>query len=134
MLASYARIVRLSAATAGAVGVVMAGLSAALGGSRGLLGAILGIALVAIFFAISVLAVGRAARVSPQAMMITALATYLAKILLLVFFVVRFSDTTVFSTRLFGITAVACILAWTGSQVLWSLRLKLPYVQPYGEG
>jgi ATP synthase protein I len=134
MLANYARIVRLSAATAAAVGAVMAGVSAGLGGVRGLVGALLGIALVAVFFAISVVAVTRAARISPQAMMITALTSYLVKILLLLFFVVRFSDTTAFSTRLFGLTAVACILAWTFSQVLWSLRLKMPYVQPYGEG
>lgn len=134
MLANYARIVRLSATTAAAVGAVMAGISAGLGGVRGLVGALLGIALVTVFFAISVLAVTRAARISPQAMMITALTTYLVKILLLLFFVLRFSDTTAFSTRLFGLTAVACILAWTFSQVLWSLRLKMPYVQPYGEG
>jgi ATP synthase protein I len=134
MLANYARIVRLSAATAAAVGAVMAGISAGLGGTRGVVGALLGIGLVAVFFAISVLAVTRAARISPQAMMITALTTYLVKILLLLFFVLRFSDTTAFSTRLFGLTAVACILAWTFSQVLWSLRLKMPYVQPYGEG
>ena len=65
-------------------------------------------------------------------MMITAMTTYIAKILLLLFFVVRFSGTTVFSSRMFGLTALACILAWSASQVVWSMRLKAPYVEPSG--
>src|SRR5690242_4277921 len=131
-MANYARIVRRSVMTTAAVGVGMIAVSAAVAGSKGLVGAVLGIALVAIFFGISVIAVGRAARRSPQAMMITAMATYIAKILLLLFFVVRFSGTTVFSSRMFGLTALACILAWSASQVIWSMRLKAPYVEPSG--
>src|ERR1022692_3374740 len=121
MLANYAQIVRRSVLT-----------TAAVGGAKGLLGAALGAALVAAFFAISVLAVGRAARRSPQAMMITAMATYIVKILLLMFFVARFAGTTAFNSRLFGLTALACILAWSASQVYWSMRLKTPYVEPSG--
>lgn len=132
MLANYAQIVRRSVLTTAAVGAVMIVVSVAVGGTKGLLGAVLGVALVAVFFAISVIAVGRAARRSPQAMMVTALTTYIAKIVLLLFFVVRFAGTTVFSSRLFGLTALACILAWTASQVLWSMRLKAPYVEPSG--
>ena len=132
MLANYAQIVRRSVLTTAAVGLVMIIVSVALSGIKGLLGAVLGVALVAVFFAISVLAVGRAARRGPQAMMITALTTYVAKILLLLFFVVRFAGTTAFSSRLFGLTALACILAWSASQVVWSMRLKQPYVEPSG--
>jgi ATP synthase protein I len=132
MLANYAQIVRRSVLTTAAVGAVMIVVGVAVGGTKGLLGAVLGMALVAIFFAISVIAVSRAARRSAQAMMITGLTTYVVKILLLLFFVVRFSDTTVFSSRLFGLTALACILAWSASQVLWSMRLKAPYVEPSG--
>jgi ATP synthase protein I len=132
MLANYAQIVRRSVLTTAAVGAVMVILSGALGGVKGLLGAVLGAALVAVFFAISVFAVGRAARRSPQAMMITAMATYIGKILLLMFFVVRFAGTTAFNSRLFGLTALACILAWSAAQVYWSMRLKTPYVEPSG--
>jgi ATP synthase protein I len=132
MLANYAQIVRRSTVTTAAVGVIMAVISVAVGGPKGLLGAALGIALVAVFFAISVVAVGRAARRSPQAMMVTAMTTYIVKILLLLFFVVRFAGTTVFNSRLFGLTALACILAWSASQVVWSMRSKMPYVEPSG--
>lgn len=132
MLANYAQIVRRSTVTTAAAGAVMIIISVAVGGAKGLLGAVLGAALVAVFFAISVLAVGRAARRSPQAMMITAMTTYVVKILLLLFFVVRFAGTTAFSSRLFGLTALVCILAWSASQVYWSMRLKTPYVEPSG--
>ena len=64
--------------------------------------------------------------------MITAMATYIVKILVLLFFVVRFLSTTAFNARLFGLTALVCILAWSASQVLWSMRLKTPYVEPSG--
>jgi ATP synthase protein I len=133
MLASYGPIVRRSAAFAAAAGAVMVVLGAIIGGAKGLLGAVLGVALVAVFFAISVLAVRRASRISPQAMMVTALVTYIVKILVLLILVARFGTTTVFSGRLFGLTAIVCIIVWSGSQVLWALRLKVPYVEPDGE-
>jgi ATP synthase protein I len=132
MLANYAQIFRRSTVTTAAVGAVMIVISVAVGGAKGLLGAVLGLALVAAFFAISVVAVGRAARRSPQAMMITAMTTYIVKILLLLFFVVRFAGTTAFNSRLFGLTALVGILAWSASQVYWSMRLKTPYVEPSG--
>lgn len=132
MLANYAQIVRRSTVTTAATGLVMVVVSVAVGGTKGLVGAVLGIALVAAFFAVSVVAVGWAARKSPQAMMITAMTTYIVKILLLLFFVVRFAGTTAFNSRLFGLTALVCILAWSASQVFWSVRLKTPYVEPSG--
>jgi ATP synthase protein I len=130
MLANYTGIVRRSVVTTAAAAAVMAVISLAVAGGKGLLGSVLGTALVAVFFAISVVAVGRAAKVSPQAMMITAMTTYILKILVLLFFVVRFANSTAFSTRCFGLTALVGILAWSASQVVWSLRLKMLYVEP----
>jgi ATP synthase protein I len=130
MLADYAWTVRRSAAVAAAVGVVMIGLGASLGGSKGLIGAAIGVGLVALFFGISMFAVGRAARVSPPVMMVTALGTYFVKIIILLFLVGQFQDSTAFNPRIFGLTTIACILAYTGAQVLWSMRQKMLYVQP----
>lgn len=132
MLANYTQIVRRSVLTTGAIGVIMAAMSVAIGGPKGLLGAIYGIVLVAIFFAISVVAVGRAARKSPQAMMIAAMTTYIVKIVVLLILVSKFSGSTTFNPRLFGLTAIVCILAWSASQIFWSTRLKTPYVEPSG--
>jgi ATP synthase protein I len=134
MPATYARIARRSALVTAVTAVIMAAVSLGVGGGKGLLGAVLGVALVAIFFAISVLAVGRAARISPQAMMITAMVTYIIKILALLVFVAAFGSTTVFNARLFGLTALACVLTWCLAQVVWSMRLKFLYVEPRGDG
>ena len=104
-----------------------------LGGTKGLIGALLGVALVAIFFGISVVAVSRAARVSPQAMMITAIGTFIVKILVLAFLVARFAGTTAFNSKLFGFTAIVCILAWSIGQAVTTARMKVLYVEPDGE-
>ena len=114
-------------------GVAMIGLGAGLGGSKGLIGAVLGVALVAAFFGISIIVVGRAARVSPQVMMVTALGTYLLKIVVLLFLVGQFQDSTAFNPRIFGLTAIVCILAYSAAQVIWSMRRKVLYVHPDGE-
>jgi ATP synthase protein I len=134
MPATYARIARRSALVTAVTAVIMAAVSLGVGGAKGLLGAVLGIILVAAFFSISVFAVGRAARISPQAMMITALGTFIVKILALLVFVAAFGSTTAFNGRLFGLTALACILTWCLAQVVWSMRLKFLYVEPRGDG
>ncbi len=133
MLANYAKIARRSGAVALAVAVIMAAISTAVGGSKGLLGAGIAAAVVAAFFGLSVLVVGRAARVSPQAMMGAAVATYLVKIIILLALVGEFQNTTDFNGKLFGITAVVLVLAYSAAQVLWSVKLKALYVEPDGE-
>jgi ATP synthase protein I len=133
MLANYAQIVRRSAVVTAIAAVVVAALALALGGSKGLIGALIGVALVALFFGTSVFVVSRAARISPQAMMATAVGTYLVKIVLLLVFLRAFQNTTAFSPKAFGLTALCCILVYTGAQVGWSMRLKALYVEPDGE-
>ena len=76
MLAKYAIIVRRAGALTAAAAAVMVAVSAALVGVKGLYGALIGVALVTVFFGLSVLVVGRAARISPQAMMVAAMVTY----------------------------------------------------------
>lgn len=132
-MANYAVILRRSAMVAAVPALVMIVLSAILGGGKGLLGASLGVALVIVFFGISAFAMSRAARHSPQVMMVTAISTYLVKILALFFLVVRYSGTTAFNGKLFGFTVVVVVVAWTTAQALVSARLKVPYVEPDGK-
>jgi ATP synthase protein I len=133
MPADYVRILRRSAVVTAAVAAVMVALSAAVGGSKGLIAALLGVALVIFFFGISAVAVGRAARVSPPVMMATAVGVYLFKILVLLILVGQFQNSTAFNPRLFGLTAIVLVLAYSAAQVVWSMRLKMLYVEPDGE-
>jgi ATP synthase protein I len=81
-----------------------------------------------------VLVVGRAARVSPQAMMVAALVTYLVKIVLLAVVVSSLNGTTAFSTRTLGFVAIGCILVWSATQVVTTMKLKMLYVEPETPG
>ena len=130
MLASYAVILRRSALATAPVAAAMIVLSGIVGGSKGLIGALLGVGLVIVFFGIDALALSWAARRSPQVMMVTAITSYLVKILVLLVLVAKYSGTTAFNGKLFGFTVIACVIVWSTAQVLVSVRLKVPYVEP----
>ena len=130
MLAKYATIVRRAAALTAVAAAIMVAVSAALVGVKGLIGALIGVAIVTVFFGISVLVVGRAARSSPQAMMVAAMITYLVKIVALAIVVSALNGTTAFSTRALGFTAIVCILVWSATQVITTIKLKMLYVEP----
>lgn len=133
MLANFSRIVRWSAVLTAIVAVIMVAVSAAIGGTHGLIGALLGVALVAIFFGIDVAVIGKMAKISPQAIMGAAIGLYLFKILVLAIAVKELSDSSFFNGKLFGFTALVCILAYCASQVFASIRTKTLYVNPDGE-
>src|ERR1700685_3223089 len=130
MLAKYAIIVRRAGAITAVAAVVMGALSGALVGVKGLFGALVGIALVTVFFGISVLVVGRAARHSPQAMMVAAMITYVVKIVALAIVVSTLHGVTAFSGRALGFTALGCILVWSATQVITTVKIKMLYVEP----
>ena len=134
MLAKYAIIVRRAGALTAAGAAIMVAVSAAVVGVRGLIGALVGVAIVTVFFGISVLVVGRAARVSPQAMMVAAMVTYLVKIVLLAVVVSSLNGTTAFSTRTLGFVAIGCILVWSAAQVITAIKVKMLYVEPERQG
>jgi ATP synthase protein I len=130
MLAKYAIIVRRAGAVTALAAAICVALSAALVGVKGLYGALIGVGFVAVFFGISVLVVGRAARVSPQAMMVAAMITYVVKFIALAVVVSSIKDATAFSARAVGFTALACILVWSAAQVITAIKIKMLYVEP----
>jgi hypothetical protein len=104
MMATYGRVVRRSAALTGA------------------------------FFGISVLIVGRAAKISPQVMMAAAIISYVVKFIGFAIVVILLGKSTAFNGRMLGFTAIICILAWGVAEVVTTIKLKLPYVDPDGSG
>jgi len=134
MLAKYATIIRRAGALTAIAAAIMVAVSAALVGVKGLVGALIGVAIVTVFFGISVLVVGRAARISPQAMMVAAMVTYVVKIVLLAVVVSSLNGTTAFSTRTLGFVAIGCILVWSAAQVITAIKVKMLYVEPERQG
>jgi ATP synthase protein I len=116
-----------------AAAAIMVALCASFGGQKGALAGLIATGIVAGFFGLSVLVVGRAAKISPQAMMLAGIVTYLVKILVLLILVGQFQNSAAFSARLFGLTAIILVLVYTAAQVLWSMRIKTLYVDPDGE-
>ncbi len=96
-MANYARVVRRSAALCSVVAVVMIAICAAIAGTKGLYGALVGVGIVTVFFGISIVAVGRAAKVSPMVMMAVAMATYIVKIIAFMIILVVLQHVTVFN-------------------------------------
>jgi len=133
MLASYATVVRRAVVPTVVGAAVLVALCAVLVGTKGLVGALIGVAVVAGFFGISIAVVARAARIGPPAMMVAALATFLVKIVGLAVVVSSLRGTTAFSTRALGATAIGCILLWTGAQVVAAMRVRMLYVDPQGK-
>lgn len=130
MLAKYATIVRRAGALTAVAAAIMVAVSAAVVGVKGLIGALIGVAIVIVFFGISVVVVGRAARISPPAMMLAAIITYLVKIVALAIVLSALNGTTAFSTRALGFTAIGCILVWSATQIITTIKLKMLYVEP----
>lgn len=129
----YSRVVRWSVAMTSVVAAVAVLVCAALAGAKGTYGALIGVGVVTVFFGLSILVVGRAARISPMAMMVAALATFLVKMIAFAIVLVAIGHSTAFSGRSLGFTALACILAWSAAQIITSMRLKLLYVEPDGK-
>jgi ATP synthase protein I len=129
-MAAYTRVIQRSAVITLAVAIVMVAISASVSGVKGVIGSLIGIGVVTVFFGISVVVVGRAMKISPQAMMIAALGSYLVKFVALAALMIWLEKSTAFSGKLLGLTAIVCILAWCISQVITSMKLKVPYVEP----
>ena len=129
----YGRVVRWSIALTSVVAAVAVVLCAVLGGAKGTYGALIGVGVVTAFFAISIVVVGRAARINPMAMMIAALATFLGKIVAFMIVLAILRHSTAFNGKMLGFTALACILAWSAAQIITSMKLNMLYVEPDGK-
>jgi ATP synthase protein I len=134
MMATYSRVVRRSAALTGVVAAACVAVCAALGGAKGLYGALIGVAIVTAFFGISVLVVGRAAKISPQVMMAAALISYVVKFIGFAIAMVLLGKSTAFDGRMLGFTALICILAWGAAEVVNTIKLRVLYVDPDRSG
>lgn len=125
-----ARILRGSAIVAGPVGVVATVVSAVAAGERGLIGGLVAVAVVAVFFAAGSWALMRLTQDRPQVAMTAGMLVYVVQILFIGIFVIAFSGTTAFNGRAFGLTLLVTALAWVGGQIKQSLTSRMLYVDP----
>jgi ATP synthase protein I len=125
-----ARILRGAALVAAPLGIVATVVSALAAGEKGLVGGVVALAVVAVFFALGSWALMRITQDRPQIVMTAGLLVYAVQILLIGVFIVVFQGTTLFNSRAFAITLLVTALSWVGGQVRHSLTSKMLYVNP----
>jgi ATP synthase protein I len=130
MQSDDARILRGSAIIAAPLGIAATVVSALVAGEKGLVGGLVAVAVVAVFFGLGSAALMRLTQDRPQLAMTAGLLVYAVQILLIGVFVVVFRDTTLFSGRAFGLSLLVTALAWVGGQIRHSLTSKMLYVHP----
>ncbi len=130
MLSNDARILRGAALPAAPVGVVAIIVSALVAGEKGLVGSLVGVGVVAVFFGLGFWALMRLTRDRPQLVMMAGMLVYAVQILLVGVFIVVFKNTTLFNSRAFALTLLATALTWVGGQVFYTMRSKTLYVYP----
>jgi ATP synthase protein I len=133
MMTYYSRVVRWSIPLTSVVAAAAVVICALMSGSKGAYSALVGVGVVAIFFAISLFVVGHFARVNPMAMMVAALASFVVKIVAFMVVLAVVRHIAAFDGRMLGFTALACILAWSAAQVGVAMKLNFPYVEPDGQ-
>jgi ATP synthase protein I len=102
-------------------------------GTRGAIGAALGVALASVFFSVTVIAVGAAARVSVDLMLPAALATYTLKLIALGIGLYLLDDTEAFDKASFALAVVAATLVYLVAEVRLAMRARIPYVVGPGD-
>lgn len=125
-----ARILRGAAYVAAPVGVVATVLSAVLAGEKGLLGGLMAVLVVGVFFAFGSWVLMTMTAERPQIAMAAGMLVYAVQILMIGVFIVVFKDTTLFSGKAFGLSLLATALSWVGGQVRQSLTSRMLYVDP----
>ncbi|GAA3116322.1 hypothetical protein GCM10010466_04240 [Planomonospora alba] len=130
MQANDVRVLKGAALPTVAAGAVVIAAAAVLAGVPGALGAAIGLALVAVFFTVGLVAVSYASRVSPAVMMVTAVTTYAVKVLVIMAMLKAFETATAFEPRAFGWSAVICTVVWTAGEMRGFVKTKMLYVDP----
>ncbi|MBO3744567.1 hypothetical protein J5X84_00710 [Streptosporangiaceae bacterium NEAU-GS5] len=130
MQANDVRLLRAAAIPTILVGLVAVLVAAFVDGGKGALGAGIGVVAVGLFFAIGLIAVAYASRISPTMMMIVAMASYFVKLLVLIVLLNTFADTDTWSPRAFAWTVIVCTVCWTVAEARGFMKLRMLYVDP----
>ncbi|MFK4068751.1 hypothetical protein [Streptomyces sp. NPDC029674] len=119
-----------SAVPTAAVGAIVAAVSAVVAGGKGAIGAVVGTVVVIAFMGLGLFVLQRTAKSLPQLFQAMGMMLYVAQLLLLLFFVALFKDTTLFNPKAFAVGLVVATVAWMASQARAHMKAKILYVDP----
>ena len=130
MESSDARILRGAAIPTAVAGVVAAAIGLLAVGPKGVLGAALGVAVVLVFFGISVFVV---AKISRQLLMQAAMLSYVVKLIVLFGLIVAVRNVDFMDPKVFAWTVIGLTLVWIAAETRATLSVREPYVQPFSD-
>jgi ATP synthase protein I len=123
----HLRLCWVTLLTAGAVLVVVVSLTMT---GRDVAGAAIGVGIVGLFFSIATLVIAAVGRRRPGAVLVTALGTYLLKIVILGIVIVTIPSNGPVAPRWMAIGVVIGLVAWMGAHLRYIWTAKLYYVDP----
>lgn len=126
-----ARLRHLPASLIAAAVLVVVGMPVGwfVGGRAAALGVLAGVALVAVSYLISSLVVAWIDVVNRAMLLPISLLTYVLKFTLFGVVMWKVSSTEWTGLRPMGVTVIGATIVWTGAQLWWTLRAKIPYVE-----
>jgi len=117
-------------ATLLAAGVVLVTVVALTTVGRDVAGAAVGIGIVGLFFSVSAWVIAAVGRRRPGAVLVTALATYVVKIVILGVVIITIPAGGPVAPRWMAIGVVVGLVAWMGAHLRYIWTTKLYYVDP----
>ncbi len=120
----------MSAPPTAAVVAVVTAIAAVVAGWHGVVGALVGGAVVVVFFALDLVLAACTRRTAPSAVMGLAMLSYTVKILLLGVGLVVFKNAGWFSVGAFAAAVIAATVVWLGAQVRAFIVRPMVYVDP----
>lgn len=112
------------------VAVLSLAVAAAVAGTSGLIGALFASAVVLGFFSVTHVFVTRMMNKDFRLGMTAALLSYTIKILVMFVLILLFRDTTLFDTKVFGLTIVILTVVWTFAEVVAFSKFRTLTVVP----
>jgi hypothetical protein len=100
-------------------------------GRAGLLGALLGLAVPAVFFGITAAVALLTVHLSPGTTGAVVLASWLAKLIVLVVVLVLLDQSSAWSRPVFGVVFLLAVAGWLALEAWVVLRTRQPYVTPH---
>ncbi|MEJ5944861.1 hypothetical protein WDZ17_06075 [Pseudokineococcus basanitobsidens] len=125
-------MLRAALAPALVAGAVCAVVALVVSGPAGLVAALVGVVLVVLFFGSTLVVLARVARRAPQTVMVVALGTYTAKVVLLAVAFVVLARVTSLPGPALGLTTIVVTAVWLGFELRGFLRARHPVVDDPG--
>ena len=127
---SSLQLIRKAAIPTIVAGILAVAVGGVVKGSAGAIGALIGGAIVVVFFTIGQVVLNNVIKSNPSMAMSVAMLMYLVKVAVLFALMLAFKHTTAFNTKVFASTILLCTLVWTAAE-MWAFSTgKVLYVDP----